>query len=181
MSKEEKLRKAVVEATGDDTITDVAEFQPKGTAAATGAGAAAGSLAGGGVSGSNWGSAFGAAGGATAGKAMLGIGKDLPPRIAVAISPDEVYLLGMKAYGYHVDPMAKIDRDKLGVEVHRRVTVRTVVLEDIETGHRFELEAPRLNFYHAKAMVQLLMMSDEHVEAETAEDEEPAESAALES
>jgi len=176
MSKEEKLMRAVVEATGDDTITDVAEFQPKGTAAATGAGAAAGSMVGGGVSGSNWGSAVGTAGGAAAGKAMLGIGKDLPPRIAVAISPDEVYLLGMKAYGYHVDPMAKIDRDKLGVEVHRRVTVRTVVLEDLDTGHRFALEAPRLNFYHAKAMVQLLMMSDEHIEAETTEDEEPSES-----
>ena len=171
MSKEEKLMKAVIAATGDDTITDVAEFQPKGTAAATGAGAAAGSMVGGGVSGSNWGSAFGAAGGATAGKVMLGIGKDLPPRVAVAISPDEVYLFGMKAYGYHVDPLAKIDRDKLGVEVHRRVTVRTVVLEDIETGHRFALEASRLNFYHAKAMVQLLMMSDEHIEEEIDEEE----------
>ena len=171
MSKEEKLMKAVIAATGDDTITDVAEFQPKGTAAATGAGAAAGSMVGGGVSGSNWGSAFGAAGGATAGKVMLGIGKDLPPRVAVAISPDEVYLFGMKAYGYHVDPLAKIDRDKLGVEVHRRVTVRTVVLEDIETGHRFALEAPRLNLYYAKAMVELLMMNDEHIEEEIDEEE----------
>ena len=176
MFKEEKLKKAVVEATGDDSITDVAEFQPKGIAAATGVGAAAGSLAGGAASDSNWGSALGAGGGATAGEAMFGPGKDLPPRIAVAISPDEVYLLGMKAFGYHVDPMAKIHRDKLGVEVHRRVTVRTVDLEDLDTGHRFELEAPRLNFYHAKAMVQLLMMSDEQIEAETAEDEEPTES-----
>lgn len=171
MSKEAKLMKAVIEATGDNSISDVAEFQPKGTAAATGAGAAAGSLAGGSVTDSNWGSAFGTAGGAAAGKALLGIGKELPPRICVAVSPSEVYLLGMKAYGYHVDPIAKIDRDKLGVEVHQRMTVRTVVLEDIETGHKFPLEAPRLNFYHAKAMVELLMMSDEHQE-EDLEDEE---------
>jgi hypothetical protein len=29
MSKEEKLMQAVVAATGDETITDVAEFNPK--------------------------------------------------------------------------------------------------------------------------------------------------------
>lgn len=172
MSKEEKLMKAVVEATGDATISDVAEFHPKGTAGASAAGAAAGSLAGGAATGSDWGSAFGATGGATAGKVLMGIGKDLPPRIAVAISPDEVYLLGMKAFGYHVDPIAKIDRDKLGVEVHQRMSVRTVVLEDLETEHKFPLEAPRLNFYHAKAMVELLMMNEEHHEEES-EDEDP--------
>ena len=77
----------------------------------------------------------------------------------------------MNAYGYHVDPMAKIDRDSLGVEVHQRGTVRTVVLEDIESGNRFPLEVSRLNLYHAKAMVELLMMSDEHHEEEIEEDE----------
>ena len=163
MSKEEKLMNAVIAATGDTSVSDVAVLQPKGTAAATGAGAAAGSLAGGGAAG-NWGSAFGATGGAVAGKAVLGIGKDLPPRICVAISPSEVYLFGMKAHGNSLDPMAKIDRDKLGVEVHQRMTVRTIVLEDLETGHQFPLEAPKLNFYHAKAMVELLMMSDAHLE-----------------
>ena len=171
MSKEAKLLEAAIEPTGDDTISDVAEFQPKGTAAATGAGAAAGSMVGGGATGSNWGTAIGTAGGAAAGKAMLGIGKDLPPRICVAISPTDVYLLGMKAYGYHVEPLTKIHRDRLGVEVHQRMTVRTVVLEDLETEHRSPLEAPRLNFYHAKAMVELLMMSDEHHEEEIEEEE----------
>ena len=171
MSKEAKLLEAAIEATGDDMISDVAEFQPKGTAAATGAGAAAGSLAGGAATDSNWGTAIGTAGGAAAGKAMLGIGKDLPPRICVAISPTDVYLLGMKAYGYHVEPLAKIHRDRLGVEVHQRMTVRTVVLEDLETEHKFPLEAPRLNLYHAKAMVELLMMSDVHHEEEIEEEE----------
>ena len=175
MSKEEKLMAAAIEATGDTTISDVAEFQPKGTAAATGAGAAVGSLAGGAATDSNWGSAIGATGGMAAGKALLGVGKDLPPRICVAISPSEVYLLGMKAYGYHVDPIAKIDREKLGVEVHRRMTVRTIVLEDVETGHKFPLEAPRLNLYHAKAMVELLMMSDAHIEEEVEDEEVEAE------
>ena len=172
MSKEDKLRKAAIELTGDTAIRDVAEFHPKGTAGTSAAGAAVGSLAGGAASGGNsWGSSFGAAGGAAAGKMIVGMSKDLPPRVCVAISPDEVYLLGMKAYGYHVDPIAKIDRDKLGVEVHQRVSVRTVVLEDLETGHKFPLEAPKLNFYHAKAMVELLMMSDAHHEEEVEEEE----------
>ena len=161
---------AAIQATGDDSISDVAVLQPKGTAAATGAGAAAGSLAGGGAAG-NWGSAFGAAGGAAAGKALLGVGKDLPPRICVAISPDEVYLFGMKTHGTSLDPIAKIDRDKLGVEIHQRMTVRTIVLEDIETGHQFPLEAPKLNFYHAKAMVELLKVNEEHFEEEAEEEE----------
>jgi hypothetical protein len=172
MSKEEELMQAVIAVTGDETITDVAEFNPKGSAGASAAGAAAGSLAGGAATGSNsWGQTIGAAGGMAAGRAMMGMSKDLPPRICVAISPDEVYLLGMRAMGYHVDPIAKIDRGQLGVEVHQRVSCRTVVLEDLETGHKFPLEVKRLNLYHAKAMVELLMMSEAHQEEEIEEDE----------
>jgi hypothetical protein len=175
LSKEAKLMNAVIAATGDDSISDVAEFNPKGSAGASAAGAAAGSLAGGAATGGDsWGRSLGAAGGMAAGRAMMGLGKDLPPRICVAVSPTEVYLLGMRAYGYHVDPIAKIHRDKLGVEIHQRVSVRTVVLEDLETGHKFPLEVKRLNLYHAKAMVELLMMSDAHHEEEV-EEEEPEE------
>ncbi|MEA3501829.1 MAG: hypothetical protein U9R47_03580 [Actinomycetota bacterium] len=171
MSREAKLMKAAVAATGDASISDVAEFNPKGSAGASAAGAAAGSLAGGAATGGDgWGRSIGATGGLAAGRAMMGLSKDLPPRICVAVSPDEVYLLGMKAYGYHVDPIAKIHRDKLGVEIHQRVSVRTVVLEDLETGHKFPLEVKRLNFYHAKAMVELLMMSDAHHEEEIEEE-----------
>jgi hypothetical protein len=172
MSKEEKLMNAAIAATGDELITDVAEFNPKGSAGASAAGAAAGSLAGGATtSGSGWGKSLGAAGGMAAGRALMGIGEDLPPRVCVAVSPDEVYLLGMNAMGYHVDPLAKIDRSQLGVEIHQRVSVRTVVLEDLETGHKFPLEVKRLNFYHAKAMVELLMMSEAHQEEEVDNDE----------
>lgn len=165
MSKEDKLLKAAVEVTGDDTIIDVAEFNPKGSAGASAAGAAVGSLVGEAATGdSGWGQSIGSVGGLAAGRAVMGLSKDLPPRICVAVSPDNVYLLGMHAVGYHVDPLAKIDRDKLGVEVHQRVSVRTVVLEDIETGNRFPLEVKRLSFYHAKAIVGLLMLGDEHHE-----------------
>jgi hypothetical protein len=46
-----------------------------------------------------------------------------------------------------------------------------VVLEDHETGHKFPLAVKRLDLYHAKAMVELLMMSDAHVEDEVEDDE----------
>jgi hypothetical protein len=65
--------------------------------------------------------------------------------------------------------MAKIDRDRLGVEVHQRVSVRTVVLEDLETGVEYKLEVPRLNFFHGKALVELLMMSEPHHDEELSE------------
>ncbi|MCK5806391.1 MAG: hypothetical protein KAI66_26400 [Lentisphaeria bacterium] len=178
MSKEQKLMKAAIAATGDDSISSVATFNPKGSAGATAAGAAAGSFAGGAATGRNtWGQSFGAAGGAAAGRTMMGLSENLPPLICVAVSPDEVYLFGMRTLSYHLDPIAKIDRDKLGVEVHQRISVRTVVLEDLETGHRFPLEVQRLNFYHAKALVELLMMSDAHLEEEV-EGEEPGSSEA---
>jgi hypothetical protein len=172
VSREEKLMKAVIAATGDESIGDVAEFNPKGSAGATAAGSVAGSIAGGAATGGDsWGRSFGAAGGAAAGRAMMGLSEDLPPRVCVAVSPDEVYLFGMRAMGYRVDPLAKIHRNRLGVEIHQRVSVRTVVLEDLETGHKFPLEVKRLNLYHAKAMVELLMMSDKHHEDEIEEDE----------
>ena len=53
MSREEKLIQAVIAATGDESIIDVAEFNPKGSAGATAAGAAAGSVAGGAATGGN--------------------------------------------------------------------------------------------------------------------------------
>jgi hypothetical protein len=67
--------------------------------------------------------------------------------------------------------MGKIDRDSLGTEVHQRVSVRTVVLEDLNSGEKFQLEVSRLNFYHRKALVELLMMSEPYHDEEPAEDE----------
>jgi hypothetical protein len=172
MSREEQLRAGAKAATGDETIIDVAEFQPKGTAGATMAGAAAGSAAGGD---STWGSAIGVGVGATLGQAIRAETSELPRLICVAVSPTEVYLLRIPIGLLHgkydeLEPIAKIHRDRLGVEVHQRATVRVVILEDLDTGHRFEMEVPRLNFYHAKALIELLMMSEEHHDDEEAEE-----------
>ena len=77
----------------------------------------------------------------------------------------------MRPVGYHVEPFAKIRRDKLGVEVHKQLSVRTVIPEDHETGYKFPLEAPRLNFYHPKTLIELMMLSDQHHDEEVEEGE----------
>ena len=171
MSLEAKLTAAAIELTGDDSIIDVAEFRPKGTAGATFAGAAAGSLAGGAATdGNTWGQAFGAAGGVAAGQAAAGMAQGLPFSVAVAVSPDKVYVMGLPKGFKSIEPIAVIDREKLGVEVHQRATVRTVVLEDLQTGQKIPPEMPRLNFYHGKALVELLMLSEAHHDEELTED-----------
>jgi hypothetical protein len=60
------------------------------------------------------------------------------------------------------------------------MTVRTIVLEDLETGHQFPLEAPKLNFYHAKAMVKLLKVNEERYEEEVEEEEAEASTSSAE-
>jgi hypothetical protein len=60
------------------------------------------------------------------------------------------------------------------------MTVRTIVLEDLETGHQFALEAPKLNFHHAKAMVELLKVNEEHYEDEVEEEEAEASTSSAE-
>lgn len=141
--------KAAAAATGDDTI-----------------------IAGGAATDEAWGSGLGATSGVLIGRASVGTTTGMPQRMCIAVSPDEVYLLKMRPLGYHVEPLAKIDRDKLGVEVHNRIAVRTVILEDLDTGTKFPLEVKRLSSHHAKAMVELLMLSDQHHEEEV-EEEEP--------
>lgn len=167
MSMEEKLRTAVRAATGDDSILDVAEFHPRGFAAAAGAGAGLGSAVGGSATDSSLGSAVGSAGGAAAGMAGAAAARGLPMRICVAISPDVVYLGEIEGVvGVdNVSVFAELDRSHMAVEVHGRAVNRVVILEDEKTSHRYEMEAPRFGPFHAKALVELLMLSDAHAEA----------------
>lgn len=163
MSIEENLRADARKASGDEEIVDVAIFHPRGFTAATGAGAGLGSAAGGD---SSVASAAGAAVGAYAGMKVTGAGRDLPLSICVAISPDKVYLMehrGATDFAGHLEsPFATLDRSQLGVEVHQRAMNRVVILHDELTDEVYPLEAPRFGPYHAKAAVQLLMISEEH-------------------
>jgi len=150
---------------------DVAEFHPSGFTAAVGAGAGLGSAVGGNVTDSMLGGAVGGAGGSAAGMAGAAAARGLPIRICVAVSPDLVYLLEIedKMGVENLDLFAELARSDLGVEVHGRVYNRVVILEDLKTGNRFEMEAPRYGPFHAKAIVELLLLSDEHLESEAAE------------
>lgn len=162
MYSEKKLRAIARDLTGDESIMDVALLQPRGAAAARGAGAAAGSLAGGD---NTWGSAVGVGAGAVGGQALAAAASELPLNTCVAITPTTVYLVGLPMGG-EAYVIAQIDRDRLGVEVHQRLAVRVVILEDGETGHRYELEAMRINRHHAKALIELLMLSADHHDEE---------------
>jgi hypothetical protein len=170
MSLEDKLLKNAIKESGDETIIDVAVFEPKGSAAARGIGAAVGSLAGGGVTdGSSFGTAFGATAGMIGASAAVGANRHLPPEICVAMSPTDLYLFGMKTkLSADLTPIAKLNRDNLGVEVHNKMAVRTIVLEDLESGAKFPLEATKLNFFHAKSMIEMLMLSEEHHDTDEA-------------
>lgn len=171
MSLEEKLRAAAREATGDESILDVAEFHPRGFAAAAGAGAGAGSVVGGGVTDSGLGSAVGAAGGTAAGMAAASAARGLPMRIGIAVSPELVYLAEIEGVTSvdSVSVFAQLDRKHIAVEVHGRAMNRVVILEDEKTGETYEMEAPRVGPFHAKALVELLMLSEPHLETQTSE------------
>lgn len=162
MSAEARLHEAARATTGDETIIDVAIFHPKGYSGKTGSGAAAGSLLGDSAIGTAIGAAAGAAAGMAAGSSRL------PRSVCVAITPERVYLLKHKGAtdfaGDLEPPFATLDRSELGVEVHQRAMNRVVILHDGETDTTYELEAPRLGPYHAKALVRLLMVGPDHVE-----------------
>lgn len=159
MSMESRLLDAARLVTGDDGVFDVAEFHPRGFAAAAGAGAGVGSLAGDSVSDSGLGGMIGGTGGAMAGMAGAAAARGLPMRICVAIAPSAVYLLEIHdALKFDdLSLFAKIEEPDLGVEVHGRIANQVVVVEDQKTGRTFEMEAPRLSPLRAGKVVGSLM------------------------
>ena len=165
MSHDDVLEQVRI-AANDDAITVIAPFQPKGSLA-VGSVAAVGGAAAGGAAGGQWGRAIGAGLGASAGREAAGVGKDRASTMFVGVSPTEVYLLGLVGPGLKITsdrlkPLAKIDREHLAVETHHRLLVHQLVLEDTQSGHRIELEADKLNTYHAKALIELLAIGEEH-------------------
>lgn len=159
MSREEHLLEAARAATRDDTIFDVGIMRPRGFAAVAGAAGGAGAAAGDALGGTI-GAMVGSAGGAAAGMAGVETARGLPGRTCLAASPTHIHLLGMHATGWDAWPIATIDRAKARVEVHGRVMNRILVIEDTESGAKYELEAPRVNPYHTGDLVDLLAGTD---------------------
>jgi hypothetical protein len=176
MDLKQKLIDLAREATGDPEITVAGDFQPKGLTWKRAAAAGAGSVIGGEVGGDT-GQSIGAMVGYSAGT-YAGSSGALPPVIVMAASPSKLYLMtSNNAKGIilakHLVLLDTLDRDHLSVEMHQKVTVRTIVITDESTGHEYKMEGKRILFHHMNDMLNALganeSSEDEHQTAVLAE------------
>ena len=165
MSRDDKARAAVQALIPSDEILDVALAYPRGVTKASAVGIAVGGAIG--FGGDFQGVA--AMAGAYAGGKIFSNLKDLPQSFVLAISPTTVYVLGrdkQSDFGGWDDlqPMIKFERRTLHVELQQTVVLLNLTLTDSETGASLELEAKRLGNLDVKALLELMMMSDHHLE-----------------
>jgi hypothetical protein len=156
---EKDMVKAVNAALGthgiDDTVEAVGQFQPRGTSGAMFAGGFIGSEIGGafGDVGQAVGVGAGALGGIEASKQSRG----MPFQMLVGASPTHVYGFKMRGLdGRRTEPhdlLFQVLRERLDVNVHARVNVRTLELVDRETGSKIELEGNRLPITHSHELI----------------------------
>jgi hypothetical protein len=161
----QEIAQAAVE--GDALIT-AGVFQARGATLklmmGAGAGSSVGDLVGGGV-----GDAIGFGVGALAGTAAGG--EDGVFHWLVAVSPTRVYVFeptGGRTPGSQIGEIRKGDirliyafeRKDLEVTVKSRVNVRVLILEDLPTGEKIELEGNRIGWSHAKDVVKALVTHD---------------------
>ncbi|MDP2287189.1 MAG: hypothetical protein Q8M73_01310 [Actinomycetota bacterium] len=165
MSREDKARAAVQALIPNDEILDVALVYPRGVTKAAAVGIAAGSAIG-------FGSDFqgvAAMAGAYAGGKIFSNLKELPQSFVLAISPTTVYVLGRDKQsdfgGWDkLQPMIKFERRTLHVELQQTVVTLNITLTDTETNSSLELEAKRLGNLDVKALLELMMMSADHLD-----------------
>ena len=103
--------------------------------------------------------------------------KGMPSSFVLAISATAVYVLGrdtQAAFGGFdkLQPMLKFDRSKLHVELKQTLATLEITLVDTEHDARLDLEAKRLGNLDVKALLELLMLSDEHLANAKATDSE---------
>lgn len=161
---------AVAEAATGDTIIAAGMFEPKGAAAKRGGGAAAGtgagSVLGDAVGAGSIGVGAGALAGATAGHLAGNI--DGIYEFLVAVSASTVHILVPTDLGGPYDQQHELrdgdvrvlrtfDRRHLKTTVKAHFAVRTLVLEDTETGEHLDLEGRRIGWTHAKAVITELV------------------------
>lgn len=161
---------AVAEAATGASIIAAGTFEPKGAAAKRGGGAAAGagagSIAGGALGAETAGLGVGGYAGATAGHLAGNV--DGIFEFLVAVSADTVYVLVAAEPGGPYDQQHELrdgdvrllrtfDRRHLATTVKAHFAVRTLVLEDTETGEHLDLEGRRVGWTHAKAVISALV------------------------
>ena len=173
MSREENARAAVQALIPDDEILDVALTYPRGFSKSQGVGMALGGAMGMGTDFQGVGLAIG---GLAGGKIFSNL-KELPQSFVLAISPTTVYVLGRDKQGLlggwdTLQPMIKFERNTLQVELTQTLATLNITLVDTEHDATLELEAKRLGSLDVQALLELMMLSSEHLEDQ--EDEEVA-------
>jgi len=173
VSQESKARAAVQALIPDDEIIDVALTYPRGYTQAQAVGLTAGGVMG---FGGDF-QAVAAVAGGMIGERIFSNLKEVPQSIVLAVSPTTVYVLGRdtQAVVGHWDilqPMLTFDRASLAVEVKQTRVTLDIPFVDTTNDATLELEAKRIGSLDAKALIELLMLSDQHIDA--AIDEETA-------
>jgi hypothetical protein len=165
VSQESKARAAVQALIPDDEIIDVALTYPRGYTKSQAVGMAAGGAIG---FGSDFQGAAAVVGSLVGGKIFSNL-KELPQSVVLAVSPTTVYVLGrdtLAAIGHwdKLQPMIKFDRASLSVEVKQTLATLNITLVDTDHDATLELEAKRLGTLDVKALIELLMLSDQHID-----------------
>ena len=165
MSREDKARAAVQALIPDDEILDVALTYPRGFTKSQAAGLAVGGAIG---FGSDFQGVATVVGGVVGGKIFANL-KEVPQSFVLAVSPTKVYVLGrdsQAAFGgwNKLQPMIKFDRATLHVELKQTLVTLNITLVDTVTDSSLELEAKRLGTLDVNALVELMMMSNQHID-----------------
>jgi hypothetical protein len=160
VSDEKLIDEAQAFLGGDARVLAAGIFQPRGTTGgmmgATGAGFATDNIVG---------EVAGAAAGLESGRVMAGV-DEVPRSTMLAVTPTELHALRAKQahVGWKVDgPFARFDRSRIRATVHGRVNVRTLTVEDPDSGRTYQWEGNRIGPAHAKAVIEAL--EAEEVEA----------------
>lgn len=137
----------------EETVLVAGMFQPRGTTGgmmgATGAGFMTDNLGG---------EIAGAATGLMAGQAMSRV-DEVPRWTLLALTDTKLYALGCGQQGAHWVPQerfAVFDRSRIHATVHKRVNVRTLSIEDPDSGRAYQWEGNRIGPAHAKELIEAL-------------------------
>ncbi|WP_062293482.1 hypothetical protein [Demequina phytophila] len=163
MSREQRLRVAARAATGDESITDVAEFMPQAALDDPIWNGRADSH----VALDSSGHPETEAAGAHLGADLAAHRAALPPHVCLAVTPAQVHVLGLPHgfFGAHLEQaylMGSFRRDALEVAVTGRLTDIVMRLTDTTSGAEMTLVADRLSAYHPRTVIELLRLTAAH-------------------
>jgi len=166
VSQGDNARAAVQALIPDDEILDVALTYPRGYTKSQAVGLAAGGAIG---FGGDFQAVSAVIGGMVGGQIFSNL-KEVPQSIVLAVSPTTVYVLGrdtqaMIGHWDTLKPMLKFERAHLQVEVAQTLATLNITLVDTEHDATLEVEAKRMGTLGVKALLELLKLSDQHLEA----------------